>query len=254
MDASTAGSERRFEIQNQHGEKLVGVLNDAGSKKVVILCHGFRASKDDNIMVNLSAALTKNGISTFRFDFSGNGESEGKFEYGNYRKEADDLHSVVSFLSHNNYEIIAIVGHSKGGDVVLLYASIYNDVKMVLNLSGRFDLKRGIQERFGEDLMQKIETEGFIDVKDKEGIYKVTKESLMDRLNTNMPEQVKAIKEECRVLTVHGTEDEIISVGDAHEFAMIIPNHKLQIINGADHCYTSHQTELASAVVDFITS
>lgn len=55
-----------------------------------------------------------------------------------------------------------------------------------------------------------------------------------------------------RVLTVHGSADEIIPVEDALEFAKIIPNHKLHIVEGADHNYTSHQTELASVVLSYI--
>lgn len=55
-----------------------------------------------------------------------------------------------------------------------------------------------------------------------------------------------------RVLTVHGSADQIISVEDASEFAKIIPNHKLHIIEGADHSYTNHQDELASVTVNFI--
>jgi uncharacterized protein len=53
---------------------------------------------------------------------------------------------------------------------------------------------------------------------------------------------------------VHGTNNEIIPVHDAYEFAKIIPNHKLHIINGANHYYTSHQAELALATIDFLTS
>ena len=40
-------------------------------------------------------------------------ESQGEFQYGNYRKEADDLHSVVAHL-YQKYDVTAIVGHSKG--------------------------------------------------------------------------------------------------------------------------------------------
>lgn len=56
------------------------------------------------------------------------------------------------------------------------------------------------------------------------------------------------------MLTVHGTEDEIIPVEDAHEFDKIISNHKLHIVEGADHNYTgqSHQVELATEVLNFI--
>lgn len=55
-----------------------------------------------------------------------------------------------------------------------------------------------------------------------------------------------------RVLTVHGSMDKIVPFEDAFEFNKFIPNHKLCIIEGADHEYTSHQDELASVVLDFI--
>lgn len=54
------------------------------------------------------------------------------------------------------------------------------------------------------------------------------------------------------MLTVHGSSDQIIPVADALEFDKIIPNHKLHIVEGADHSYTKHQAELAQAVLDFI--
>lgn len=57
-----------------------------------------------------------------------------------------------------------------------------------------------------------------------------------------------------RFFTVHGSADETIPVEDTYEFAKHIPNHKLQVIEGANHNYTAHREELADAVVDFITS
>ncbi|CAO2179478.1 unnamed protein product [Urochloa humidicola] len=256
-DASTPpASEERVEIANKHGERLVGLLHNTGSNKIVVLCHGFIATKNDSLILDLTAALTKKGISVFRFDFSGNGESEGQFEYGNYQKEADDLHSVVLYLYQKHYDIAAVVGHSKGGDVVVLYASIYDDVRTIVNLSGRFDLKKGIEERIGEGSIHRINKEGYLDIKDKyENFnYRVTKESLMERLNTDMRAASISISKECRFLTVHGSADKTIPVEDAYEFAKLIPNHKLHVIEGANHNYTAHRKEVADAVVNFITS
>ncbi|XVF35033.1 hypothetical protein REPUB_Repub18cG0110300 [Reevesia pubescens] len=248
--------QRRVIIPNKHGEKLVGFLHETGSKEIVVLCHGFRSSKDYNTMVNLAAALEKEGISVFRFDFAGNGESEGSFQYGNYFREADDLHAVIQNFSGENRVVSAILGHSKGGNVVLLYASKYRDIHTVVNISGRYDLKRGIAERLGEDFMEIIKKDGYIDVKNRTGgvEYRVTDESLSERLRTDMHEACLKIDKECRVLTVHGSADEIIPLEDALEFAKIIPNHQLQIVEGANHGYTSHQTELASIVLNFIKS
>ena len=56
-----------------------------------------------------------------------------------------------------------------GATSVLLYASKYHDVCMVVNASGRYDLKRGITEMFGQDCMKRLKDEGYVDVKYKEG-------------------------------------------------------------------------------------
>ncbi|RID58439.1 hypothetical protein BRARA_F01742 [Brassica rapa] len=272
MDSSQGTSEeqQRIEILNSHNEKLVGLLHETGSTEVVVLCHGFRSNKNDAVMKNVAAAIEKEGVSAFRFDFSGNG-----FYFGNYNHEADDLRSVIQHFSNMNRVVPVILGHSKGGDVVLLYASKYHDISNVINLSGRYDLKRGIGERLGEDFLERLEQQGFFDVKDGivvielyfllrlslismcwcftgRSVYRVTADTIMERLNTDMHEACLKIDKDCRVLTVHGSEDEIIPVEDAREFANIIPNHKLEIVEGADHCYTKHQSQLVSTVIEFI--
>lgn len=60
---------------------------------------------------------------------------------------------------------------------MLLYASRYADVHTVINLSGRFDLKRGIENVLGEDYLQRIKRDGFIDVMDKNGKLKMVNKS-----------------------------------------------------------------------------
>ncbi|KAH9761654.1 Hydrolase 4 domain-containing protein [Citrus sinensis] len=241
-------------IPNSHGEKLVGILHETGSKQLVIVCHGFQSTKDRIPMVNLAAALEREGISAFRFDFSGNGESEGSFLYGNYRREAEDLRAIVQDFCAKGRVITAIIGHSKGGNAVLLYASKYNDISIVINISGRFNLKRGIEGRLGLGYLQRIKQNGFIDVRNKKGKleYRVTQESLMDRLSTDIHAACHMICQDCRVLTIHGTKDKMVPAEDALEFDKFIPNHKLHIIEGADHEFTSHQDELASLVIQFI--
>ncbi|KAH7651185.1 Feruloyl esterase protein [Dioscorea alata] len=247
--------EDRVLVLNKYGEMLVGVLSKAGSRKLVILCHGFCSSKGDRVMVNLSTALSMHGVSNFRFDFSGNGESQGQFQFGNYRKEAEDLHAIVQHFSEKGYEVITIVGHSKGGDVVLLYGSMYDDVGAIINISGRFDLQHGLEERLGKEFIERIKRDGYLDLKKEQGkVIRVTEESLMERLNTDMKAAALSISNKCRVLTVHGSADEIIPVQDAFEFSKIIPNHKHHIIDGANHCYTEHESELASIVVEFVKS
>lgn len=44
--------------------------------------------------------------------------------------------------------------------MVLLYASVYDDVPLVVNIAGRYNMKRGVAERFGEETMAKLEKAG----------------------------------------------------------------------------------------------
>ncbi|KAM0864343.1 hypothetical protein ACQ4PT_043955 [Festuca glaucescens] len=133
---------------------------------------------------------------------------------------------------------------------------MYDDVRTVVNLSGRFYLEKGIEERLGKEFIDRINKEGYIDVTGKSGkvLYRVTKESLMERINIDMRAASLSISKECSFFTVHGSSDELIPAEDAYEFAKHIPNHKLRVIEGANHCYTAHRKELSSAVVDFIMS
>ncbi|KAI0516518.1 hypothetical protein KFK09_009195 [Dendrobium nobile] len=64
-----------------------------------------------------------------------------------------------------------------------LYASMHNDGPVIINLSGRFALERGIDGRLGKEFMQRIKKDGFIVVKDRTGKveFRLTEESLMDR-------------------------------------------------------------------------
>ncbi|KAK6912823.1 hypothetical protein RJ641_022424 [Dillenia turbinata] len=120
--------------------------------------------------------------------------------YGNYHRESDDLHAVVQRFFEENHQVIAIVGHRKGlqlinnlvltserkkcyvfcillsnwllkmvlawGNVVLIFASECNDVHTVINISSRFNLGKGIESRLGKDLLGRIKANGFIDVKE----------------------------------------------------------------------------------------
>ncbi|XP_026447287.1 uncharacterized protein LOC113347827 isoform X5 [Papaver somniferum] len=158
------------------------------------------------------------------------------------------------FTSNKESALSALIFLGMGGDTVLVYASKHHDVPMVINVSGCYNMEEGIKERLGERFMERIKENGCIDVMDGEGNFwcRVTEESLLERLATDMRALCLSIPKDCRVFTVHGSEDECIPVEDAFKFSKIIHNHKLHIVEGADHCYNNHQSELVEVVVNFI--
>lgn len=241
----------RVIIKNKYGEKLVGVLYETSSKEVIILCHGLASKKECSVNLILTDALTKEGISVFCFDFSGNGESEGTFEFGNYSKEADDLHSVVMYFSGLKRVIGGILGHGKGGNSALVYASKYHDVATVVSLSARYYMDKGIEELLGKDYMSRIKEKGYLDFIGDEGTqYRVTEESLMERLGTDMHALCLSIAPDCRVFSVYGDASALMK--DLFEFIEAIPNNKTCIVGGADHNFNNHQSGLVMMVMSII--
>mmetsp|Transcript_9388 Transcript_9388/g.16616 ORF Transcript_9388/g.16616 Transcript_9388/m.16616 type:complete len:341 (+) Transcript_9388:50-1072(+) len=227
-----------------HG--LTGILLEAQGNKsnnVVILCHGLASSKESPLISFLAKGLSEQGLTTLRFDFAGNGESEGAFEFGNYLQEVVDLRAAVQYVRDDlHMKPVAIVGHSKGGDDVLLYASQYDDVPLVVNVAGRFNMQRGIRERFGEEVMDKVAKQGQLQMTirtDRGQVVKwyLTQKSIDDRMALNMEAAVRKISLS-EVLTVHGTKDTTILVEDAESFSKCIRNHVICLVEGANHNFS----------------
>lgn len=94
--SSRPNRERAFTFRNVQGETLVGTAVVSSSPKTIVLCHGFSDHRNTPLILALAEALDAASFSSLRFDFSGNGDSEGTFEFGNYAKEVEDLRQVIS--------------------------------------------------------------------------------------------------------------------------------------------------------------
>lgn len=105
--------ERVVTVQNSRNQRLVGKWIPGTASKTVILCHGYSDHKDMPINLAFAEKLATTELSSLRFDFSGNGESEGDFQFGNYWEEVDDIRTFVEHLRNENAEIVALVGKVK---------------------------------------------------------------------------------------------------------------------------------------------
>jgi alpha/beta superfamily hydrolase len=74
--------EEKVFFKNKENLKLCGVLHGSASRGDIcaIVCHGFAGDKDRSFIPELACGLEGQGFLALRFDFSGNGESEGLFE------------------------------------------------------------------------------------------------------------------------------------------------------------------------------
>ncbi|KAI3845590.1 hypothetical protein MKX03_019739 [Papaver bracteatum] len=109
---------------------------------------------------------------------------------------------------------------NSGGNSALVYASKYHDAATV----------------------------GYLDFIGDEGTqYRVTEDSLLERLGTDMHALCLSIAPDCRVFSVYGDVSGFMK--DLCEFAKAIPNHKTCSVQGADHNFSNHQSGLVMMVM-----
>ena len=127
---SVSAKTENLNIQGPKG-KLAAILQtpdnlQQGQKcPIVILCHGFNGTKDNEggIMFEIAKSLETQGVASIRFDFNGHGQSEGKFSEMTVQNEIEDAKAVFDYVSALPYvRSVSILGHSQGGVIASMTA------------------------------------------------------------------------------------------------------------------------------------
>ncbi len=116
---------------------LCGVLNapHAADNRIILLCHaGGNSNKESRITFDLEKKFRKIGISTFRFDFTGHGESGGKKDF-TIQQGVEDIFSAVGFLKTKGYKYFVFLGGSRGAACALRAAVRCKNVKCLVLIS-----------------------------------------------------------------------------------------------------------------------
>lgn len=228
-------------ILNSQGERLdVDFHQGTHLGAMVILGHGVTGNKDRPLLVEIAEGLAKKGWPCIRFSFSGNGDSEGKFEDSNITKEVDDLWAILNTVPQEKR--IAYIGHSMGAAVGVKTAARGMAIQCLISLAGMVDTVGFVEREFGDVVPGKGFMWGDEDcplsqsyVDDLKGIVSL------------IPDAAEVL---CPWLLIHGTEDDVVPVVDSRQaFEAARYGKKLIEIPGAGH---SFDVETYAAIVDEI--
>lgn len=233
------------EIRNAQGERLDFAYQGGSpdNPTLVVIGHGITAHKDRPMLIELSNALSRNGIHSLRFSFSGNGASEGKFEEFTPTKEVADLGSVLDALGDWH---IGYAGHSLGALVGVLRASQDPRIHFLISLAGMAHSAAFAKREFGEvtpgagcmwEMPQFPLSKALIDD--------------MNRID-NVVEAARKIR--VPWLFVHGLADDVVPPQDSQDlFAVASEPKRLVEIPGADHLFPEgHAATMANAVASWL--
>ena len=119
--------EERLVFDDPRGHRVSAILTVpvSGTNRIAVLCHGFLSGKNSTTNKTLTCMLTERGIATFRFDFFGQGDSDGPFEKITTTLAVQQTQAALDLVAANGYDRIGLVGSSFGGLVAILYSTSY---------------------------------------------------------------------------------------------------------------------------------
>ncbi|WP_218597859.1 S9 family peptidase [Polaribacter sp. NJDZ03] len=244
-------------VQGKHSKPIVTDVfykENHQPKKVVIFCHGYKGFKDWGAWNLMADAFAEAGFFLIKFNFSHNGgTAENPIDFpdleafgnNNYTKELDDLESVIDWISSeekfkNEVAVndISIIGHSRGGGIVLLKANEDARVKKVISLAAVCD--------FGS----RSSTIGDLENWKKTGVKYV----LNGRTKQNMPHfyqfyldfkenetrlniQKAVAKLKIPQLIIHGDKDTSVPIDEGKNIHSWNAESQFEIIKNADHVF-----------------
>ncbi len=263
--------ENRILAQNNSKPIVLDVTyNQNQTKKpIVIFCHGYKGFKDWGCWGLLAEDVARANVFFLKFNFSHNGGTAEQpidfpdlnaFGENNFIKELNDLDTILNYITDKNNEFnqeidiqnITLIGHSRGGGIVIIKAQEDARATKVITLAGVSDYKA----RFPVgDALANWKKEGVAYIEN--GRTKQQMPHFIQFYNNFIENQerltisraVKNIK--IPYLILHGTNDETVALAEAKRMCQWSENSKLITIENANHVFGgSHPWEENSLPAD----
>ncbi len=220
----------RVVLNTKDRHKIEAVHHVRGSKKAVILAHGFFNAKDVYLFRKIAIALAVH-YDVVAFDFRGHGKSSGLFSWTS--KECADLQAVIAYVKSQGCEAIGLMGFSLGAAISLIEAAQNPDIKTVIAISAPYDFGKIDYHFWKPGMLDDLKLNVGYKAKGK-GVRpgnplgpKVTPISVVDRISPRP------------VLFIHGEDDWLINVRHSQElYKKAKEPKKIEIIKNAGHAET----------------
>lgn len=250
--------EKNIPLPGKHGRPIptdIVASEEGENKPVILFCHGYKGFKDWGAWNLMAEEYAKRGFVFIKFNFAFNGGTLEEpidfpdldaFSQNTYTKELDDLQVVLNWIEAGDFPFaekadsfnLTLMGHSRGGGLVVIKAAEDQRVKKLVTLAAVSDF--GNRFPGGEEL--KIWKE--------KGIAYVEN----SRTKQQMPHLIDFYEDfkqnearltistaakslEIPTLIVHGTEDLTVSLENAYLLKEWIGNSELLKVEGSNHVF-----------------
>jgi len=246
---------------------------------VVVFVHGFKGFKDWGHWNMLADQIAKEGFCVVMMNLSHNGttpETPLDFSdleaFGNnkFTTELSDVGVMIDYLFSSdciipniNVEELSLIGHSRGGGLVLLKANQDDRVKSVITWASVSDYAN----RFDQSALDEWKKEGVYYIyngRTKQQMpmkYSIVEDYYANKEILNIEGAVKSLDKP--ILHIHGSEDPTVKLEEAKDLDSWNDKSELHIIEGADHVFggkhpfeekelPNHSQELLNKTLSFL--
>jgi putative redox protein len=190
----------------------------------------------------LAAELSRQGFIALRFDFSGNGQSDGLFDQSTYSKQISEMQTAVGLLADRGAKWIGLAGHSMGGLVSFLTAAHTDGVKAVCILASRLTGIKAI-DFLSREQRTALRRTGEVFFSSRGRSLKLTEKFFDDAHRFDPAGLLKTFDKP--LLLVHGDMDEIIPVEEAYKVRDVSgARMSLEIVSDADHMFSREEDRI----------
>lgn len=248
--------EERFAFLDPRGHRVAAILTipDGGTDKISILCHGFLSSKTSSTNNALTRMLVPHGIATFRFDFFGQGESEGPFDQITVSLAVEQAHRAIDLMRERGYRSIGLMGSSFGGLVSILTASQRTDLACLALKCPVVDFAEELRLEFKDDEMARWKATGTIPNimggPNRIALHYAFYEDALQQIAYDPARSITA-----PTLIVQGQADEHVPLHQSRQLyeALRVKKH-LELLPGADHQFTKTEDfkRMTNVIADWL--
>lgn len=201
-------------FSNRDGEQLAGTLHlpDAGDPAACALfAHCFTCTRNLKAAVHIAESLSRAGIATLRFDFTGIGQSGGEFADTVFSGNVDDLVDAAGFMEEEYRSPALLVGHSLGGTACLAAALRIDGVEAVATIGSPAEAEHVLQ--LVDTDPDRVESEGTATVTLAGQSFALRKDFIDDVRSQSVRDGIRDLR--CALLVLHSPVDEIVSIDEA---------------------------------------
>ena len=245
-----------FDNHSIHGTLLESA--DSNSVLSIIISGSGPTDRDGNntslksdYLKMLAEGLFENGISSYRYDKRGVGNSIGNIQSGNDIKFIDYINDVVSIINHfkdiKEYKQIVVIGHSEGALIGMIASRLIADSFISISGAGedyltliqrQLSIQPPYVKSMSDPIIEKLKNKELVDSVPPllNSLFNPDNQRFLIDANRYKPvEEISKLN--IPVLIVQGSNDIQIEIKDAQLLHNAAKKSRIEIIQGMNHVF-----------------